>query len=96
MENGESFEEALVRELGEEIGVTPIGWENLCSVLDDGPEARGEATYHMFMVRTWSGGQPTMVNDEHTALSWFTVEEACALNDLALNDYRTVFRQISF
>jgi 8-oxo-dGTP pyrophosphatase MutT (NUDIX family) len=96
VEDGESLEEALVRELGEEVGVRPTGWDSLCSIVDDGPEARGLATYHMFIVRAWSGGQPTMTNDEHTALTWFTVEEACALDDLALEDYRDVFKKITF
>jgi 8-oxo-dGTP diphosphatase len=96
VEDGEGLEEALIRELGEEVGVRPVEWERLCSVLDVGPEARGEATYHMFTLRNWTGGQPTMVNDEHTALTWFTVAEACALDDLALDDYRAVFKKISF
>ena len=96
VEDGEGLEDALVRELGEELGVTPVVWENVCSILDDSPEARGKATYHMFAVRAWIGGQPVIANDEHTALAWFTAEEACALHDLALDDYRAVFRKISF
>jgi 8-oxo-dGTP pyrophosphatase MutT (NUDIX family) len=96
VEDGESIEEALVRELGEEVGVVPTVWETLCGVLDDSPEARGVAFYHMFVVRSWAGGEPTMANDEHSVLKWFTVEEACALGDLALEDYRTVFRKICF
>ena len=94
MERGEAVGAALRRELAEEIGVVPIAWEELCSVLDTGPEARGEATYHMHLVRSWTGDGPVMANDEHTALEWFTVEEACALPDLALDDYRAVFRSI--
>jgi hypothetical protein len=35
-----------------------------------------------------------MTNDEHTELRWFTLDEACALADLALDEYRSVFRQI--
>ena len=37
------------------------------------------------------GGQPNIIDDEHTELRWFTLEEAKALPDLALEDYRSLF-----
>jgi len=94
VEDGETVAQALVRELGEEIGIVPVAWEELCSVVDAGPRERGEATYHMHVVHAWTGDGPVMLNDEHTALAWFTVEEACALPDLALDDYRAVFLRL--
>jgi hypothetical protein len=33
-----------------------------------------------------------MTDNEHTELSWFTIEDACALPDLALAEYVDVFR----
>lgn len=94
VENGETMDEALHRELGEEIGIAPVSYERLCSVVDNGPQERGEATYHMHLVRTWTGGEPAMTNNEHTVLTWFPVEEACALPALALAEYADVFRRI--
>jgi len=96
VEGGEALESALIRELREEIAVTPIAWENLCSLVDSGPEAQAPSTYHMFVVRGWTGGRPIIANHEHSALRWFTVAEACALTCLALDDYRSVFGGIRF
>lgn len=95
MEAGETETQALRRELGEEIGIVPAAWQKLCSIRDGGPAARGDALYHIYLVRSWTGDGPAMTNDEHTALAWFTVEEACALPDLALDEYRLVFRRIA-
>jgi 8-oxo-dGTP diphosphatase len=94
VEAGETVAQALHRELGEEIGIAPTGVEELCSVIDHGPLERGEATYHMHLVRSWTGDGLLMVNDEHTELRWFTIAEACALPNLALAEYRDVFRSI--
>ena len=94
VEDGETMDEALRRELAEEIAVMPLAWERLCTVLDQGPQARGEATYHMHLVRSWTGEGPRMANREHSELGWFLIEEACALADLALDDYRAIFRRI--
>lgn len=94
VEDGETLEDALVREVREEIGVAPLQWEDLCSLRDMGPEAQGPAIYHMFVVRAWTGGQPSIMNHEHSALCWFTVAEACGLTELALEDYRSVFRRL--
>ena len=92
VEEGETLEEALHRELGEEIGIAPVSHEVLGSVVDNGPQERGEATYHMYLVRAWTGGEPTMMDNEHTELAWFTIEDACAPPDLALAEYADVFR----
>ncbi len=35
-----------------------------------------------------------MRSDEHSELRWFNVEEACSLDDLALDEYRASFRSL--
>jgi hypothetical protein len=49
----------------------------------------------MFVVCHRTGGQPVMANNEHAALTWFTIAEACALDDLALEDCRAVLKRIT-
>ena len=94
VEEGETLEQALHRELGEEIGVVPTGPEPLGSIVDHGPQQRGNATYHMHVVRRWTGAGPVMLDDEHTALEWFTIDQASALPDLALAEYAETFRRV--
>jgi 8-oxo-dGTP diphosphatase len=96
VEDGEGLDDALVRELEEEVGVTPVVWENICTLVDSGSEAQGPAAYHLFAVRAWIGGEPAVANHEHSELRWFKVGEACALSDLALDDYRSVFSMMRF
>ena len=95
VEDGETLEEALHRELGEEIGIVPLSHEPLGSVVDNGPRERGEAIYHMYLVQAWTGGEPAMTNNEHTELAWFTIEEACGLPDLALAEYVDTFQMVA-
>lgn len=91
VEKGEAVDAALIRELGEEIGIVPTSYELLCSLEDEGKQARGEAVYHMHLVREWTGGEPALVNDEHSALAWFKIEDACSLRDLASAQYIDLF-----
>lgn len=94
VEDGEVMEDALARELHEELGIAPPGSESLGSFLDRSAQAQGQAVYHIYAVRTWTGGQPRIANHEHSALRWFTIAEACALADLALDEYRSVFSKL--
>jgi uridine kinase len=84
----------LARELREELGITPVDYVSIGSVEDNNPHARDLSTYHLFVVRGWTGGDPTAWDDEHSKLEWFDIDAACALPDLALAEYRTVFRQV--
>ena len=94
VEKGETIEAALFRELTEELGITPVEYVSIGAVRDSNPLARGSYTYHFFVVRCWTGGAPTIHNDEHSRIEWFDIETACMLPDLALPDYPAVFRSI--
>src|SRR5262249_10278441 len=91
VEAGESHEQALGRELQEEIGVVPLYYD-LAAVLED-PVA--EATrYHLYAVTRWRG-QPAILDGEHSDLKWLALSAAIALQDLALEDYRAVFTDLA-
>ena len=89
VETGETLEQALTRETSEEVNVAPVIYSAVARIAD--PNTTSEPiTYHMYAVREWRG-EPSIINDEHTELRWFTFEEAKALPDLALEDYRLLF-----
>ena len=87
VEAGETVEEALIREAEEEVGLTPTRFV---------PAGRMtlRAVHHFFLVWDWRGGEPVVLGDEHTELRWFTLEEACALDALALPEYPSFFRTL--
>lgn len=90
---GETLESALVREMEEEIGVTPIRFAKLAS-LGFTDASNRPCQLHVYRVEEWRGGSPVIRNHEHSELRWFTVEQACALSDLASNEFVPLFRAL--
>ncbi len=89
VEPGETFEEACVREIAEEIAVhAELDDELLRTRLPSGGE------YRIFRVTRWSGDS-ILANDEHSELGWFSPDEACRLRSLAATEYVTLFAKIA-
>ncbi len=79
VEAGESFESALKREIREELGLTLRSFSFLTTI----ESAKPAASFHLYTVTAWDG-QPAIRDREHTELRWFTLQQAHALDDLAL------------
>jgi mutator protein MutT len=88
VEHEETVEEALVREVREELGVSPTAFASLGTINDPNAPSDDPVTYHMYLVPSWEGGEPKMIGDEHTELRWLSAERASTLEGLALEEYR--------
>ena len=88
VEPGETPEAAVVREVREEVGVTPTRLALLEVVPEARPDLYGEALHHIFAVSAWSGGEPVNGCDEHSEIRWFELAEIARLAPLAGEGYR--------
>jgi 8-oxo-dGTP diphosphatase len=93
VETGEAVEQALVRELREELGVTATKWR-IFAVLHEpamGDEGADMLRFHLFLVTEWSGDPANRQPDEHEMIAWFTLDDVTQLT-LAYAGYPALFR----
>jgi mutator protein MutT len=86
IESGEQGEETLVRELKEELDITPTKWKYLETL--HVPSA--SLTVQLYLVTAWAGTPVNRQPDEHSAIGWFSLAEATQLK-LADELYSKVF-----
>jgi 8-oxo-dGTP diphosphatase len=83
VEPGEGHQETLVRELQEELGITPAQWEFLETMTLDLPAVPGEPTdvliVHLYLVTAWTGSPANRQPEEHSTIGWFSLAEATQL-----------------
>jgi 8-oxo-dGTP pyrophosphatase MutT (NUDIX family) len=91
IEPGETAEQALIRELREEIGIRPTTFAHLTTIRTTESEGTTPALWHLFSVTGWDQGEPAIANDEHSEIRWFDFADARALSPLASEAYRPVF-----
>ena len=94
VEAGEQPQQTLVRELQEELGITPTKWTFLETIVASIPEQRGVQPYqlylHLYLVTAWSGTPVNRQIHEHASIQWFTLAQAMQL-DLAHPTYPQIF-----
>ncbi len=94
VEQGEALDDALVREVGEEVGLVPICFHELGTIEKPDPTDYGAVTHHLYAVTAWGGREPVLVGDEHTELRWCALERAVSIEGLAMAEYVGFFERL--
>ena len=96
IEPGEERDQTLVRELQEELGITPTRWMELETITESVPENDDRPAYdlivYFYCVTSWLGTPVNLQPHEHTTIQWFSYAEAIKL-DLAHPSYPRLFAQ---
>lgn len=96
MEPDEGQEQTLVRELEEELEITPTRWTFLETLRVELSSSAGEPPglliVHLYLVTDWTGTPVNRQPEEHSTIGWFSVEEAVQL-PLADASYLELFER---
>jgi 8-oxo-dGTP diphosphatase len=90
VEAGEGQEATLLRELQEELGITPTEWTYLETFTLPLAEPAEQMIVHLYLVRAWRGVPFNRQPEEHSVIHWFSLAEASQL-PLADSSYPEVF-----
>jgi 8-oxo-dGTP diphosphatase len=86
VEPGEQHEQTLVRELEEELDITPTQWK----ILETINKPANQLTVHLYLVTAWAGTPVNRQPEEHSEIGWFSLAQAMQL-PLADPTYPTIF-----
>lgn len=89
VEPGEEQQQTLVRELQEELGITPTLWKYL-EKISFPRDASDQVTMFLYLVTDWTGTPVNCQLEEHSTIDWFSLEQAVQL-PLAHPDYPMIF-----
>ncbi|MCI0555964.1 MAG: NUDIX hydrolase [Anaerolineae bacterium] len=95
IEPGEQPEQTLIREIQEELGITPTQWMELETISESVPEhddIPSDLIVHLYCITAWSGTPVNKQSHEHSTIEWFSYAEAVKL-DLAHPAYPRLFAQ---
>jgi 8-oxo-dGTP diphosphatase len=92
IEPGERLEQTLIRELQEELGITPTQWIHLKTLAEALPERDEEILCYVYLVLEWEGTPTNQQPEEHAMIAWFGLGQAAQL-ELAHPAYPQLFAQ---
>jgi mutator protein MutT len=98
VEPGEKHEQTLIREVQEELGITPTDWTFLETTVEQLPtdaEAQGTPNFlvaHLYLVTAWTGMPINRQPEEHSEIRWFSLDEIRQL-ELADPGYPELFER---
>lgn len=93
IEPGEQPEQTLIRELQEELAITPTQWRYIETFVESLPERDEEICCHVYLVLAWQGTPVNQQLDEHTTIAWFSLDQIKQL-DLAHPAYPQLFARV--
>lgn len=91
VEPGENPEDALVREILEELGVRPIHFRLLNSFVEPSDGVALPTVHHVYSITAWEGGSPRNACNEHTEIRWFTISEIRGLSNKTPFDFEDLY-----
>jgi mutator protein MutT len=93
VEADESPEQALERELREELGILLVCFRYLETLITSVPGNREHLECRLYVVTEWRGTPSNLQPQEHTRIGWFRFEDALKL-DLAASEYRRIIESL--
>lgn len=71
IENEEQVEDALLRELEEELGIIVKDSEFLAKVTDTHPITNQKYIHNIYLIKSWTGELKNKSQHEHAEIKWF-------------------------
>jgi len=79
LEEGEEVEQALVRELAEEVGLSAREFEFLETVYAEEPTTGRRYVHNLYLVSKWEGEAENRAPDEHESIAWVGAADVASL-----------------
>ena len=99
VEQHEAPEQALVRELQEELGITPVAFVEVAvievgAVDDSHADPTERCEFHLYHVTQWTGKPENLLLEEHSEIRWVPLADVAAL-EIASPAYLPLFHRLA-
>jgi mutator protein MutT len=92
-EDQETPKEALVRELKEELDISPIDFSHFKTICKFQSNLNCNYEFHLFLVRRWDGIPKNVLIHEHSEIRWLSITDAIKLS-LAHPEYPEILKSL--